>query len=55
MQKERGAGRFLVVLAAGVLMVLGVMWLSQTGSAESESVPYTSISEAYWDMDGDLI
>lgn len=43
MQKERSAGRFFMVLAAGVLMVVGVLWLSHTGSAEEEPIPYVSM------------
>ena len=45
MQRESGAGRFLMVLAAGVLMVVGVLWLSQTGNAEEEPVPYVSVRD----------
>ena len=45
MQRESGAGRFLMVLAAGVLMVVGVLWLSQTGNAEEEPVPYVSVMD----------
>ncbi len=46
MQRESGAGRFLMVLAAGVLMVVGVMWLSQTGNAQEEPVPYVDVLDA---------
>lgn len=46
MQKERGASRFFMVLAAGVLMVIGVWWLSQADGAENDPIPYVSMMDA---------